>query len=63
MKADLEIVLEGNVRLPVTCKIETLADVAKLGSKLQALARNTRRMFPDFAALPVKRVAIKTTGE
>jgi len=63
MKAELEVVLEGNVRLPVSAKCDTLADVAKLGNKLVALARNTKRMFPDFAGLPVKRLSIKNTGE
>jgi hypothetical protein len=63
MKAELEIVLEGNVRLPLSGKIDTLADVAKLGHKLVALARNTKRMFPDFAGLPVKKMTVATKGE
>jgi hypothetical protein len=63
MKAELEVVLEGNVRLPLSGKVETLADVAKLGMKLVALARNVRRQFPDFATLPVKSLKIKNSGE
>lgn len=60
MKAEMELILEGNVRLPVSGKFDSLADVAKFADKLKALARNTKRMFPDFAGLPVKSVKIAT---
>jgi hypothetical protein len=63
MKAELEVVLEGNIRLPVSGKCDSLADLGKLGAKVVKLARDVRRQFPDFAGLPVKRLAIKTTGE
>ena len=63
MKAELEVILEGNLRLPVSGKADTLADVSKLGAKLMVLARSVKRTFPDLVALPVKAIRIKTTGE
>ena len=60
MKVDVEIVLEGNIRLPVSCKMDTMKDVAGLGTKLVATARNVRRQFPDFATLPVKSIKVAT---
>jgi hypothetical protein len=63
MKAELELTLEGNIRLPLEGKIDNLGDVAKLGTKLVTLCRNVRRQFPDFAALPVKSLRVKNSGE
>jgi hypothetical protein len=63
MKAEFEVVLEGNVRLPITAKMDSLADLAKFGSKIVTSARNIKRMFPDFAGLPIKSVRVKSSGE
>ena len=56
MEVRLEVVLEGNVRLPVRQKVETLADVGKLGLKLKKLASDAVRLMPDLKPTPVKAI-------
>ena len=59
MKANIEVILEGNMRLPASCKLDTLKDVATLGQKLTGIARNAKRLLPDLANTGVKSVSIK----
>jgi hypothetical protein len=58
VKANIEVVLDGNMRLPSSCNVDTLPDVAKLGQKLTSLARNAKKFFPDLANVGVKSVKI-----
>ncbi len=58
MKANIEIVLDGNMRLPLSCKLDTLKDVAGLGNKIAATARNAKRLLPDLANTAVKSVKV-----
>lgn len=58
MKALVEVTLEGNIKLPASLKVDTLGDVAKLGAKLTAMARNAMRLFPEFKTTPVKALKI-----
>jgi hypothetical protein len=59
VKANIEIVLDGNMRLPASCKCDTLKDVATLGSRITAMARNAKRLLPDLANTGVKSVTVK----
>lgn len=61
MKARVEVILEGNLRLPASCKVDTLGDVAKLGNKMVAMARNAGRLFPELKTTAVK--TLKITAE
>jgi hypothetical protein len=54
MKAQVEVVLEGNIRLPLSCKMDSLRDVAAMGGKLTKLARDIKRVMPDTANAAVK---------
>jgi len=63
MKANIEIVLDGNMRLPLSCKLDTLKDVATMGSKFTSTARNAKRLFPDLANVGVKSVKVTLAEE
>jgi hypothetical protein len=54
MKAQIEVVLDGNIRLPMSCKMDSLKDVATMGVKLAKLARDVKRVMPDTANAGVK---------
>lgn len=58
MKITAEIVLNNNNRLPVSCEVKTLKDIAKLGNKLAAIPKNVKRVFPDLAAEGVKSLKV-----
>jgi len=47
------------MRLPLSCKLDTLKDVATMGSKITSTARNAKRLLPDIANAGVKSVTVK----
>jgi hypothetical protein len=46
MKVTLEVVLEGNMVLPVSADVETLANLQKLGTALAALPAGANKLMP-----------------
>jgi len=54
VKANVEVILEGNIRLPLSCKMDSLKDVAGMGAKITKLARDVKRVMPDTANVAVK---------
>lgn len=56
MKITLEIVLDGNMVLPVSAEVDTLSDLAKLGKKLAALPGNSNKLIPGTGERKVERL-------
>jgi hypothetical protein len=59
---EAEIVFEGGMKVPVTCKVDTLADVGRLGQKLIATARGAVKLIPALKQTAVKSVKISTAA-
>jgi hypothetical protein len=59
MKANLELVLEGNIRLPLSCRMDSLKDVAAMGGKVSKLARDVKKVMPDLANVGVKSLRVE----
>jgi hypothetical protein len=49
MKVTVMVKLEGNIELPVSADIETLADLRKLGAKLAAMPAGANKLMPGIA--------------
>lgn len=58
MKVKIELILDGNLRLPVVQEVNTVADVGRLGRKLTDLPRNVKRTFPDLVNVAIKSVKL-----
>lgn len=53
---NLVIELEGNIELPVSSEVETLADMKKLGTKLAALPGGANKLIPGMAERKVAKL-------
>lgn len=60
MKVTIKVLLEGNLYLPVTSEVESLADVARIGAKLAAMPAGARKLMPIVADLPVLGIEVET---
>lgn len=58
-KLEIEIVFEGNIRVPVKANVESLADLAKLGGKMTAAARGVAKLMPDLKNTPIKSLDVR----
>ena len=54
-----EIVFEGNVSIPVTCKVDTLKDLVKFGAKIATAGRNAAKLIPALKSTAIKHFRVK----
>jgi hypothetical protein len=60
MKLTLEIRMDGNLRLPFSANVESLADLSKLGRVLVNTPRKITRLLPDLKDAKITGVKIAT---
>jgi hypothetical protein len=60
MKVTLEVRVDGGIRLPFSAKVETLADLTRLGRALVQTPRKITRLLPDLKTAKIAGVKCAT---
>lgn len=63
MKITLTVKLEGNLELPVSAEVRTLADLKKLGQKLAGLPAGANKVMPGVSDYEVKALTVDKERE